>query len=144
MADTAPQVTLAPTAVPSNTPTPSPTSTNTPLPTPTATLVVRNGQDVSPAADDGQPSLPTAEPTLDPAQAGATPTNTLVVPRGGQETPVPESNGSNATQQPAEMPPGGGVVTENNNYLAWVGIGLLFVLLAGIVSRLGLSPWTFR
>ena len=134
---------IVPTAIPTETATPLPTSTNTPLPTPTSTLVVNNQQDVVPAADESQPSLPTAAPSLDSEEV--TPTNTLVVNRDNQATPAPpdESSEANPTA-PGEMPQGGGVVNASNNYLGWAGVVVLGLLILGLVSRLASSSWTFH
>ncbi|MCB0154310.1 MAG: hypothetical protein KDF65_05890 [Anaerolineae bacterium] len=147
VAESAPaQQVIVPTTVPTNTPTASPTSTNTPLPTPTATLVVSTEQEVAPAADQSQTTLPTAEPTTSEDQAEVTPTNTLVVNRDAEATPVPGGgdSGADASSQPVEMPQGGGVVSTTNSYLGWAGVGLLFLLILGLISRLRSSSWTLR
>ena len=151
--------TVLPSPTSTNTVTPSATPTETPLPTETATPVVANGDQVAPESspepppeDDGgpdtatntpeseQPSLPTAQATLDPAQA--TPTSTLVV--GGETaTPVANATGS-ASEPPSEMPEGGEVQQGSDRYLLWAGGMVLVLLIGGFLAGRSKDPASRR
>ena len=131
-----------PTDIPTNTPTASPTPTETPLPTPTGTLVVDpNKGEETPAEEENGGILPTPKDTLDPSEV--TPTNTRVVPLN--PTTIPEGTDAGMVTNPAtggtpppdqQMPTGGGVTFGSNVYLAWVAIGVLFLMLVGLLVRL--------
>ncbi len=133
-----------PTATPTNTATPSPTATETPLPTATGTPVIGSGDNVgaedAEASEDGEALetesdslLPTARPTLDPSEV--TPTNTRVI-QDAVENQASDTEGTSEDDAPEEMPVGGGVVSEDNVYLMWAGIGTLIFLIVGLMSRL--------
>jgi hypothetical protein len=137
----APQPTLTPT--PTITPIP-PTATNTPEPTPTSTLVVGpTAQEAAvsgtePIAPLGQTATPNPNEPVPLDQTAApdpnvTATNTLVIPLDGAGTPTPAVVAANP---PAQIPQGGGILPGDKGFLAWVGLGLLILLILGLVNFL--------
>lgn len=115
---------VPPTFTPSATFTATPT--DTPLPTPTSTPVIFGAEETEEPAQQ-----PVDTPTTDP---NATPTNTRVL-QTATATSTPEMT-ETPTPPLAPIPDSGGVLqTSDNDFLVWIGGGLLGLLIFGAVYR---------
>jgi nitrate reductase NapE component len=140
---------IIPVETATNTSTPTLVPTETPLPTATGTKVVAvSGEEVSvedqvPA--EGSTQTPVEEPTTTPTEALALPTaedqevatatSTMVieVPTSESESAPTEEIGATPTATTApEMPGSGGVMPASGNFLIWIGIAVLAILLLGV------------
>lgn len=132
---------IPPTPEPTNTPLPPPpTDTPTPPPTPTGTSVVSiaGGEEAVVVETEAPQTIEDFMPvaTETPADGSVTPTNTPVIRNDGDATPVSDSGNADLTAPPAEMPQGGGVLSDRQNSpLIWAGLLVLVALLVGVLLR---------